>query len=90
MNDVELIERLTVVEQSAKSAHKRLDELHELTNAVCSMASELKHMREDVNRLSDELQAVRDKPMKRYDLFITAAISALASGIVGYLLSMIF
>lgn len=90
MDEVRLAERLTAVEQSAKSAHKRLDELHELTTSVAGMVNELKHMREDINRHSDELEALKQKPIKHYDLIVTTVITALTSGAVGYLLSLLF
>lgn len=87
MDEKEMIERIVATEQSVKSAHKRLDELHELTQSISEMTSELKHMREDMNRLSNEVEEVKNRPMKRYDLIITTAITALTSGIIGYLLN---
>lgn len=86
MDEVRLAERLAAAEHSAKSAHKRLDELHELTNSIAGMVNELKHMREDVNRLSDELDDLRARPARRYDLAITTAVTAFVSGAAGYIL----
>ena len=48
VDDKELWERLTVVEQSTKSAHHRIDTLDKLTESVHIIATETKAMREDV------------------------------------------
>ena len=51
-DDKELWERLTVVEQSTKSAHHRLDSLDRLTESVHILATETKAMREDVSDIT--------------------------------------
>ena len=52
VDDKELWERLTVVEQSTKSAHHRLDSLDKLTESVHILAVETKAMREDVSDIT--------------------------------------
>ena len=52
VDDKELWERLTVVEQSTKSAHHRLDSLDRLTESVHILATETKAMREDVSDIT--------------------------------------
>ena len=67
-DDKELWERLTVVEQSTKSAHHRLDSLDRLTESVHILATETKAMREDVSDITsrvDEIENVRLNDMKQ-------------------------
>ena len=54
-DDKELWERLTVVEQSTKSAHHRLDSLDRLTESVHILATETKAMREDVSDITSRV-----------------------------------
>ena len=55
VDDKELWERLTVVEQSTKSAHHRLDSLDRLTESVHILATETKAMREDVSDITSRV-----------------------------------
>ena len=73
----EMWERLTAVEQSTKSAHHRIDTLDKLTESVHIIATETKAMREDVNE-------IEKKPNKRYETVVTAVITALVGGLIGY------
>ncbi len=91
MNDEkEIWERLTAVEQSNKSAHHRIDSIEKLTQSVSDMVVEVKHMREDLNKMHDELDEVKNRPSKFVDKFMYAAIGAVASGLVSLALSQIF
>lgn len=88
MNDEkEIWERLTAVEQSNKSAHHRIDSIEKLTQSVSDMVVEVKHMREDLNKMHDELDEVKNRPSKFVDKFMYAAIGAVASGLVSIILN---
>lgn len=89
-NEKEIWERLTANEQSIKSAHHRIDNFEKLTQSVSDMVVEVKHMREDLNNMHDELDEVKSRPMKIYDKFICAAVGAAASGIVSLILTQVF
>ena len=89
-NEKEIWERLTSVESSAKSAHHRIDNFEKLTQSVSDMVVEVKHMREDLNKMNDELDEVKSRPAQIYDKFIYAAVGAAASGIVSIVMSQIF
>jgi len=82
--------RITTVEQSAKSAHKRLDDIAKLTESVHILATETKMMREDLSEVKDRVDVIEKKPGKRWDLITTAAMSAMVSGVLGFLLSLLF
>ena len=76
----EVYERLTALESSQKSLHKRVDHIEELVESVQKMTVELQHMREDINRLGDKVEEIEQKPAKRWDTVIVGIISALAGG----------
>lgn len=90
-------ERLTKGEASIKSAHHRIDGLEKLADSVNSLAiatakiaDETKKLREDYNKADEELQELKEKPIKRYETVITAVLTALGSGVVGYILGFLF
>ena len=88
-NEKELWERLTAVEQSTKSAHHRLDSLDKLTESVHILAVETKAMREDVSDITSRVDEIEKKPNKRYETVITAVITALVGGLIGYFIKML-
>lgn len=90
MNEKEVWERLTAAEASVKSAHHRLDGIEKLTQSVSDMVVEVKHMREDLNNVHDEIEEVKSRPMKLVDKFVWAAVGAVASGIVSLVMSQLF
>lgn len=83
----EIWERLTSVEQSVKSAHHRIDTQQELINSVSSLASEVKYIRVDMNEVCKDVDELKSKPNKRYELIVTTIITAIASGVVGFFIS---
>ena len=76
----EVYERLTALESSAKSLHKRVDHIEELVESVQAMTVELQHMREDINRLGDKVEEMEKKPAKRWESVVAAIIGAFAGG----------
>ena len=89
VDDKELWERLTVVEQSTKSAHHRLDSLDKPTESVHIIATETKAMREDVNDITERVDEIEKKPNKRYETVVAAIITALVGGLIGYFVKML-
>ena len=89
-NEKEIWERLTATEQSCKSSHRRIDNIEKLIQSISDMVVEVKHMREDLNKMHDELDEVKSRPMKLYDKFIYAALGAVATGIVSLVMAQIF
>ena len=80
----EMWERLTAVEQSTKSAHHRLDSLDKLTESVHILAVETKAMREDVSDITSRVDEIEREPNKRYETVVTAIITELVGGLIGY------
>lgn len=89
MDEKEVWERLTSVESSVKSAHHRLDSIEKLTQSVSDMVVEVKHMREDLNKVQSEMEKVKNRPLKFYDKLLWAVAGAAASGMVSIVLSVI-
>ena len=92
----EIWERLTAGEQSIKSAHHRIDSLEKIANSMHEISistnqtvAEIKALREDFKRADERIDKLEEKPVKRYETVITAFVTALCSGIAGYLLSLI-
>ena len=92
----EIWERLTAGESSIKSAHHRIDALqnlaesvHKLALSISQIATETKALREDYEKADGRIEKLEEKPIKRYDTFITAFITAISGGVVGYLLSLV-
>lgn len=89
-------DRLTKGEASIKSAHRRIDSLEKLADSVNNLAlstsqiaTETKALREDYVKADERIEDLEKKPAKRYETFVTALLTALCSGLAGYLLSLI-
>lgn len=89
-NEKEIFERLTAVEQSLKSLHKRQDKSDELVKSVYEMAVEMKSIREDLNDIKNDVEEVKQKPAKRWEAIIAAIIGAVGgsvgTGIISFLI----
>ena len=72
------------IEESLKSAHKRIDSIEALTKSVYEIASSIKTMQRDINDMSDKIKVIEEKPAKRWDLVVTSAITTIVGIIVGY------
>lgn len=97
MEEIELIQRLTTLEDRTKSNTHRIDSLeekveniHELATSVKLLASETKAMREDVNKMDNRLKIVEEKPAKNWDkvtmTIIGTVVGAIAGGFIGLIL----
>lgn len=92
----EIWERLTAGESSIKSAHHRIDSLQEMSKSIkdlavatAQIATETKALREDYEKADKRIETLEEKPTKRYETFVTAILTGLGTGIVGYLLALI-
>lgn len=88
-NEKEIFERLTAAESSVRSLHKRVDRHDALIESIQNMTLELKHMREDVNKVAEAVEELEKKPAKKWDGLITAIIAAIGGGIGGAILTAI-
>ncbi len=74
MENTEIIEKIAHIEERGKSNSKRIDSLenkveniYELTMSVKEIATEMKAMREDVNKMDSRLSELEEKPLKEYE-----------------------
>ena len=83
MDDVtkEIFERITAVESSYKSLHKRVDKQEAIIDNIRDMVTEMKSMREDLNKMSEKVETLEEKPTKRWEALVGALIGAFAGGI---------
>ena len=94
--DLEHEQRLTAVEERAKSNTKRLDKLEESTEAISRLATSMEVMAErqkqvadTVGKLDDKVTAMEQKPVKRWDSLWDKIIWALVAAVIGFLLARI-
>lgn len=86
MNEVEIAERLAALEQDKKAANHRLENLEKLTESVYSLAQSVKSMQEDLKNTMARVAKIEERPVKRWESVVTAIITAIIGGIVGYFL----
>ncbi|WP_050698653.1 hypothetical protein [Anaeromassilibacillus senegalensis] len=83
--------------ESAKSAHHRLDRLevevkdiHDLAAAMAATRQEITGVQEDIREIKKNVTELTKRPAAWWDKLIAAAIGAVATGIVGAVLALIF
>ena len=96
MENTEFIERLVETEQRSKSNSKRIDEIEaevkenrELTVAVKEIATEMKHMREEQNKMNERLKIIEEKPVKEYEETKSQVKKQVISFFIGIILTVI-
>ena len=92
--DEKYMQMIIEANQSAKSAHHRLDsleseigEIKELTIAVKEIAMETKATREDENGMNSRLKAVEEKPGKNWESLTKTIITGITTAVLGYFLA---
>lgn len=94
MNETEIIKAITECEQRGKSNSKRLDDvekhienMNDLIGAVHDMATEVRYMRQDIDKLNTKVEVIENKPIKRWETVVTTAITVVISAVVGFILA---
>ena len=94
MDEVEKIAQDAL--NSAKSAHHRIDglekevgDLRVLTTAVGKMGERLEGVKSDVEEIKSDVKDINSRPGKMQDKIVAAALTALATGLVGAILALI-
>lgn len=85
----EIVERITAVEQSVKSLHKRQDHSDQLVESVAKMASKMEHMSKELDDVSEKVNDLESKPAKRWESVIAAIIGAVSGSIGTALIGML-
>ena len=83
---LDLTDKVAHIEESVKSAHKRIDGMETLTKSVYELAASIKAMQHDITDMSGRLKTIEEKPGKRWDLVITALITGVVGALIGHML----
>lgn len=88
--EVKYEHRFTELEESCKSAHKRIDELHtaqqdmnSLIQSVATLATNQGNMKEQLDKVSENVETIMMQPARRWDALIVGIITAIAGVLVG-------
>lgn len=83
--DINYAEKIAHIEESLKSAHKRLDEIGELTQSVYELAASIKVMQGNITDISGRIKTIEDKPAKRWELIVSTVITTIVGVAIGCL-----
>lgn len=93
MNEAKELEILTRHTEQIKTLFERLGNLEKLTESVNKMAISLERVtnkltatEERVNHIADDVDEIKDKPGKRWDLIVTTVISGLVGAGIALLI----
>ena len=94
MEDTEIVERLTAVEQRSKSNSHRLETLEKHTEALNTLATSVAVMAERVETTGDkvdslctDVQELKSEPGKRWKSVVERVIYIVVAAIVGFILA---
>jgi len=90
-------ERVTSVEESASSAHKRLNKIEEQTDTIVRLTVSIEQLAEQMRDAlvllkehGDRLECVEKKPGEAAMYYVRLAIGTLVTGTVGVLIGLLF
>lgn len=96
MQETEIIEKVAHLEEREKSNTKRIDvvenkveNIYDLTLSVREIATEMKAMREDQNKMNERLKIIEEKPMQDYEETKKQVKKQVISFVTGIILSAI-
>ena len=94
--DLEHEERLSKVEERAKSNTKRLDEveerqnnLDELVASVRVLATREERVEKDVTEIKSDVKSIKEKPGKRWEARVDKIVWAVLAAVIAFLLGRI-
>lgn len=94
MDELKIENRLSKVEERAKSntnrlddVEKRLDENDKLVQAVCGLQKDMEYTKDSVQEIKEDVKILTEKPGKRWDSAIEKVIFAIIAAVVGFALA---
>lgn len=85
--------RLNEHDEKFKEVYKKLEDTHELTYAIKEIATEVKLMREDVNKLDTRVGNIEKEPVENYKevkkVVRDKIIVSIAGAIIGAIITLI-
>lgn len=67
-----------------KKLEEKNEALSSLATSVAVLAEQMKTMNVNVNSLTSKVEEIEAKPAKRWEAVVAAVISALATGVIGF------
>lgn len=93
MNEVQMEQRLTAVEQRSKSNTRRIDDiekeqkaLNQLAASVAAMAQEQKDIKEDISEVKKDVKSLTSLPAKRWNDVVEKIVWLVIGGAVAAML----
>lgn len=93
MDEQNMVQELTRHSERIENLSKRMNDLEKLTESVQSMAISLERVtnkltatEERVNHIANDVDQIKEKPAKRWDLIITTVISGLVGAGIALLI----
>lgn len=77
----EIIERITKAESAVSALNERVDRHEKLIDSIQSLATSVKCMGENVEKLEGKVDELCAKPGKRWDSVVVAILGAVAGGL---------
>lgn len=97
MDETEILQRLTKVEERSKSNTHRLDklepiidEIHTMSETMVRLTTEVQHTNASISELKDKVDVLEGKPSARMEQIKSAIIAAIASGLIGGIIAAYF
>lgn len=94
--DLEHEERLSKVEERAKSNTKRLDEVEERQNNLDELAASVRvlatreeRVEKDVTEIKSDVKSIKEKPGKRWEAMVDKIVWAVLAAVIAFLLGRI-
>ena len=91
-HEVEFAEKLVEIDQRSKSNAHRLDTmeknqqaLNDMATSVAVMAEQLKAMNQNVDGLTEKVDALESKPGKRWDSAVDKLLGAMVGAFIAWL-----
>ena len=85
-----IFNRVEAVEEKVKSVENKQDIMHEMNTNIKLIAQNQENQGKDITDLKCDVKDLKEKPGKRWDALTAVIIAAMATGLVGFLLGLIF
>lgn len=87
--DAKCRERSAAVDQRLDALEKNHRALQDIATSIKLIAQRQDDMSADMEKLADKVEGIEQKPAKRWEAVVTAALLALVGAVVGYVLGQV-
>lgn len=78
------------MEDEHRRMSRRLEEVEDITKSISKLANSMEHMATEQKKQGERLEKLEKIPAKRWESMIGTLITALAGGVFGYIINMVF